>query len=169
MATKVRIEEIRGKIDFSQSAEPTLNNEQTKTGLGFFDYFAKAINWLKTKLGEKADDSQTIDYAASSIQLTPNQSYLLSVVLNTYGGNISKLFSDLDALGIKKAKEISLTGNSGTILQSEHLITNPRMALFYQDGEPIYVGVKILSNGNIQWNSTVTFVTADIVKIVIIG
>ena len=38
MASKTRIEDTRGKIDFSQSAEPTLNSEQTQTGWVLIDY-----------------------------------------------------------------------------------------------------------------------------------
>ena len=62
MATKVDIKDIQGKVDFSQSTEPTLNTEQTNTAFGFFDYVIRAINWLKTKLGDKADENQAIDF-----------------------------------------------------------------------------------------------------------
>lgn len=169
MATKVNIKDIQGKVDFSQSAEPTLNTEQTNTGLGFFDYVIKAINWIKTKLGDKANDTQAIDYTATSTQLTNEQSHLINGILNTYGGNIAQLFSDLEDLGIKQIYEEVLTGGSGTITKVIHGILNPRIVEFYQGGEKIYVGVKILSNGDIQWTSTTTFVSIDAVKIVIIG
>ena len=36
MATKVNIKDIQGKVDFSQSAEPTLNTEQKKYSIWFF-------------------------------------------------------------------------------------------------------------------------------------
>ena len=45
MASKTRIEDTRGKIDFSQSAEPTLNSEETKTGWFFIDWLVKGINF----------------------------------------------------------------------------------------------------------------------------
>lgn len=66
MATKVNIKDIQGKVDFSQSAEPTLSSEQTKTGWFFIDWLVKGVNWLKTELGKKADDSQSIDYDLSA-------------------------------------------------------------------------------------------------------
>ena len=51
MTSKTRIEDTRGKIDFSQSAEPTLNSEQTQTGWFFIDWLVKGTNflWLKLK------------------------------------------------------------------------------------------------------------------------
>lgn len=169
MATKVNIEDIRGKIDFSQSAEPTLNSEQTQTGWFFVNYLVKGINWLKTKLGDKADESRGINYTSSSIQLTNEQTHLLSVVLNTYGGNIAKLFSDLDALGIKDKKEYQITGSSGTILVSTHNITSPSVVAFYKNGKPVELDYTIASNGDISWTSSVSFLSNSGVKIVIIG
>ena len=62
--------------------------------------------WFIPAPEDKADESREINYTSSSIQLTNEQTHLLSVVLNTYGGNIAKLFSDLDALGIKDKKRI---------------------------------------------------------------
>ena len=41
MASKTRIEDTRGKIDFLKVAEPTLNSEQTKTGWFFIELFSK--------------------------------------------------------------------------------------------------------------------------------
>ena len=169
MAIKVNIKDIQGKVDFSQSAEPTLNTEQTNTGLGFFDYFTKAINWLKAKLGDKANESRSVDYTATATQLTTPATHTLEDIINAYGGNIAQLFSDLEDLGIKQIYEAVLTGGSGTITKVDHGILNPRIVEFYQGGEKIYVGVKILSNGDIQWTSTTTFISIDAVKIVIIG
>ena len=169
MATKVNIKDIQGKVDFSQSAEPTLNTEQTNTGLGFFDYIVKAINWLKTKLGDKADDTQAINYTSTSTQLTNEQSHLINVILNTYGGNIAQLFSDLENLGIKQKKIYSITGDSGTILASNHNILTPAIILFYKEGVQIVCDYKILENGDIQWSSSVSFLANNNVIIVILG
>ena len=169
MASKTRIEDTRGKIDFSQSAEPTLNSEQTQTGWFLINYLVKGINWVKVKLGDKADESREINYTSSSTQLTNNQTHLLSVVLNTYGGNIAKLFSDLDALGIKDKKEYPITGSSGTILVSTHNISNPSVVAFYKNGTPIELDYIIASNGNISWASSVSFLSNSGVKVVIIG
>ena len=70
MATKVNIKDIQGKVDFSQSAEPTLNTEQKNTAFGFFDYISKAINWLKTQLGDKANEKQDVGIIQHIEQLT---------------------------------------------------------------------------------------------------
>lgn len=169
MASKTRIEDTRGKIDFSQSAEPTLNSEQTQTGWVLIDYLVKGINWIKAQLSGKAEESRDINYTSSSTQLTNEQTHLLSVVLNTYGGNIAKLFSDLEALGIKKKKEYQITGSSGTILVSTHNITNPSVVAFYKNGSPIELDYTIASNGDISWASSVSFLGNSGVKIVIIG
>jgi hypothetical protein len=169
MATKVNIKDIQGKVDFSQSAEPTLNTEQTNTGFGFFDYIVKAINWIKTKLGDKANDTQAIDYTATSTQLTNEQSHLINVILNTYGGNIAQLFSNLEDLGIKQKKIYPITGDNGTILASNHNISTPAIILFYKEGVPIVLEYKILANGDIQWSSSVSFLPNNNVIILIIG
>ena len=169
MATKVNIKDVQGKVDFSQSAEPTLNTEQKNTAFGFFDYISKAINWLKTQLGDKANESRSVDYTATSDLLTTPETHTLEDIINAYGGNITKLFSDLEALGIKDKKEYPITGSSGTILVSTHKITSPSVVAFYKNGTPIGLDYTIASNGDISWASSVSFLSNSGVKIVIIG
>ncbi len=169
MASKTRIEDTRGKIDFSQSAEPTLINEQTQTGWFFIDWLVKGINWLKKELGKKANESRSVDYTATSDLLTTPETYTLEDIINAYGGNITKLFSDLEALGIKDKKEYPITGSSGTILVSTHKITSPSVVAFYKNGKPVELDYTIASNGDISWASSVSFLSNSGVKIVIIG
>ena len=128
----------------------------------------KATDWTPAP-EDKADESREINYISSSIQLTNDQTHLLSVVLNTYGGNIAKLFSDLEALGIKDKKEYPITGSSGTILVSTHNIINPSVVAFYKNGKPIELDYTIASNGDISWASSVSFLGSSGVKVVIIG
>lgn len=170
MATKVNLKDIQGKVDFSQSAEPTLNTEQTNTGFGFFDYVIKAINWIKTKLGDKADDTQAIDYTATSTQLTNEQSHLINVILNTYGGNIAQLFSDLSELGVKQSYQVTqVEGATGIIPKSTHGVLYPKMVEFYENGDKISVDLSISSSGDVTWTSSKNFVSTDNFKIIIIG
>ena len=128
----------------------------------------KATDWTPAP-EDKADESREINYTSSSTQLTNEQTHLLSVVLNTYGGNIAKLFSDLEALGIKDKKEYQITGSSGTILVSTHNITTPSVVAFYKNGKPIELDYTIASNGDISWASSVSFLSNSGVKVVIIG
>lgn len=170
MSIKVNIKDIQGKVDFSQSAEPTLNTEQVNTGLGFFDYFTKAINWLKAQLGNKADDTQAINYTATSIRLTNEQSHLINVILNTYGGNIAQLFSDLEGLGVKQSYQVTqVEGTTGTITKTTHGVLYPKMVEFYENGDKISVDLSISTSGDVTWTSSKNFVSTDNFKIIIIG
>lgn len=170
MATKVNIKDIQGKVDFSQSAEPTLNTEQKNTAFGFFDYIAKAINWLKTQLGNKANESRSVAYEATSDQLTTPATHTLEDIINAYGGNISQLFDDLDKLGVKQSYKVEqVVGTTGTILKSTHKVLYPKMVEFYEDGDKISVDVSISSLGDVTWTSSKNFLSTDNFKIIIIG
>ena len=170
MATKVNIKDIQGKVDFSQSAEPTLNTEQKDTAFGFFDYVSKAINWLKTQLGDKANESRAVDYTATDEQLTTPEIYTLEDIINAYGGNISQLFADLSELGVKQSYQVTqVEGTTGTILKSTHGVLYPKMVEFYEDGDKISVDVSISSSGDVTWTSSKNFVSTDNFKIIIIG
>ena len=172
MATKVNIKDVQGKVDFSQSAEPTLNTEQKNTAFGFFDYIAKAINWFKTELGNKANESRSVDYVATSDQLTTPEIHTLEDIINAYGGNISQLFDDLDKLGVKQSYKVEqVVGTTGTIPKSTHKVLNPKMVEFYEgvDGDKISVDVSISSSGDVTWTSSKNFISTDNFKIIIIG
>ena len=170
MATKVNIKDIQGKVDFSQSAEPTLNTEQKNTAFGFFDYISKAINWLKTKLGDKADESRSVNYTATATQLTTPATHTLEDIINTYGGNISQLFTDLSNLGVKQSyKAEQVVGTTGTIPKSTHGVLYPKMVEFYEDGDKISVDVSISSSGDVTWTSSKNFLSTDNFTIIIIG
>ena len=170
MATKVNIKDIQGKVDFSQSAEPTLNSEQKNTAFGFFDYIAKAINWFKTQLGNKANESRSVNYAATSDQLTTPEIHTLEDIINAYGGNISQLFDDLENLGVKQSYEVTqVVGTTGTIPKSTHGVLYPKMVEFYEDGDKISVDVSISSLGDVTWTSSKNFISEDNFKIIIIG
>ena len=175
MATKVNIKDVIGKVDFSQSAEPTLNSEQKNTAFGFFDYFSKAINWLKTQLGNKANESRSVDYTATSDQLTTPATHTLEDIINAYGGNISQLFTDLSNLGVKQSYEVEqVVGTTGVIPKSTHGVLFPKMVEFYEKGvgdkiDKISVDVSISSSGDVTWTSSKNFVSTDNFKIIIIG
>lgn len=170
MATKVNIKDIQGKVDFSQSAEPTLNTEQKNTAFGFFDYFSKAINWLKAQLGNKADESRSVDYTATDEQLTTPATHTLEDIINAYGGNISQLFTDLSELGVKQAYQVTqVEGATGTITKSTHGVLYPKIVEFYENGDKISVDVSISSSGDVTWTSSKNFVFTDNFKIIIIG
>ena len=170
MATKVNIKDIQGKVDFSQRAEPTLTTEQKNTAFGFFDYIAKAINWFKTELGNKANESRSVDYTATSDQLTTPEIHTLEDIINAYGGNISQLFDDLDKLGVKQSYKVEqVVGTTGTILKSTHGVLYPKMVEFYENGDKISVDVSISSSGDVTWTSSKNFISTDNFKIIIIG
>lgn len=170
MAIKVNIKDVQGKVDFSQSAEPTLNTEQKNTAFGFFDYFSKAINWLKTQLGNKANESRSVNYEATSDQLTTPETHTLEDIINAYGGNISQLFTDLSNLGVKQSYQVEqVVGTTGTILKSTHGVLYPKMVEFYENGDKISVDVSISSSGDVTWTSSKNFLSTDNFKIIIIG
>lgn len=172
MATKVNIKDVIGKVDFSQSAEPTLNTEQKNTAFGFFDYIAKAINWFKTQLGDKANESRSVDYTATATQLTTPEIHTLEDIINAYGGNISQLFADLSALGVKQSYEVEqVVGTTGTIPKSTHGVLYPKMVEFYEGefGDKISVDVSISSSGDVTWTSSKNFISTDNFRIIIIG
>lgn len=170
MATKVNIKDVQGKVDFSQSAEPTLNSEQKNTAFGFFDYFSKAINWFKTQLGYKANESRSVDYTATATQLTTPEIHTLEDVINAYGGNISQLFTDLSNLGVKQSYQVTqIEGATGVIPKITHGVLYPKMVEFYENGDKISVDVSISSLGDVTWTSSKNFVSSDNFKIIIIG
>ena len=170
MATKVNIKDIQGKVDFSQSAEPTLNTEQKNTAFGFFDYVSKAINWLKTKLGDKANESRSVDYAATSDQLTTPETHTLEDIINAYGGNISQLFTDLSNLGVKQSYQVTqVVGTTGIIPKITHGVLYPKMVEFYEGEDKISVDLSISSSGDVTWTSSKNFISTDNFKIIIIG
>ena len=170
MATKVNIKDIQGKVDFSQSAEPTLNTEQKNTAFGFLDYFSKAMNWLKTQLGYKANESRSVDYTATATQLTTPATHTLEDIINAYGGNISQLFTDLSNLGVKQSYQVTqVEGTTGVIPKITHGVLYPKMVEFYENGDKISVDVSISSSGDVTWTSSKNFVSSDNFKIIIIG
>ena len=170
MATKVNIKDVIGKVDFSQSVEPTLNSEQKNTAFGFFDYFSKAINWLKTQLGDKANESRSVDYTATATQLTTPATHTLEDIINAYGGNISQLFTDLSNLGVKQSYQVTqVEGTTGVIPKITHGVLYPKMVEFYENGDKISVDVSISSSGDVTWTSSKNFVSTDNFKIIIIG
>ncbi len=172
MATKVNIKDIQGKVDFSQSAEPTLNTEQKNTAFGFFDYVSKAINWLKTQLGDKANENRIVNYTATDEQLTTPEIHTLEDIINAYGGNISQLFADLSELGVKQSYQVTqVEGATGTIPKITHGVLYPKMVEFYEgvDGDKISVDVSISSSGDVTWTSSKNFISTDNFKIIIIG
>ncbi len=170
MATKVNIKDVQGKVDFSQSAEPTLNTEQKNTAFGFFDYIAKAVNWLKTQLGDKANESRSVDYTATATQLTTPETHTLEDIINAYGGNISQLFTDLSNLGVKQSYQVEqVEGTTGVIPKITHGVLYPKMVEFYENGDKISVDVSISSSGDVTWTSSKNFISTDNFKIIIIG
>lgn len=146
MSIKVNIKDTQGKVDFSQSGEPTLSSEQTKTGWFFIDWLVKGVNWLKTELGKKADDNQSIDYDLSA---EPAETGTKSKTANVLWQN---LFNHTNFLWLKLKTWVgglfsagSATTNNNYLPKIDDVNKKLVKSNIYDDGTNVGIGTTTLS------------------------